>query len=97
MDEWRRKMTMLVECGDHGKAPGSLVCIHLVDGTSHDWYGVPTGDAVTDGELDWLCGDCIRIEPAQQNMDHFVVTCLHCVHELQEGATLIMRPDDLKE
>jgi hypothetical protein len=77
----------LILCGDHKLAPWSVVCVHLVEGTSKDWVPVhiePQDRSHPDVENDWLCRECACLgEPPVQNLK---AICIHCVRELQARA-----------
>lgn len=73
----------LIRCGDHKLAPWSIVCIHLINGTSQEW--TPVQQPNDSGEFDWVCPDC------DAKMDEGIVSmvpllrpvCIHCVRKLR--------------
>jgi hypothetical protein len=79
----------LVECGDHKRAPGVVVCRHLLNGESREWCPV-----VNEGEecYDWSCPECRK--KYGMNFEDFDAVCLHCVRELQKTATVIHEAPD---
>jgi hypothetical protein len=34
----------LIRCANDGLAPWSIVCVHLLNGLSHEWLPVPVDD-----------------------------------------------------
>jgi hypothetical protein len=71
----------LIECGDHGKAPGGVICTHLAQGTSKLWHAVRSGD-VNEGDMDWICPLCyLRFN--ELTVDDLITSCMHCVRRLQ--------------
>ncbi len=79
--------TMMIECGDHGRAPASAVCIHLARGTSNRWHGTLLEGEEVPG--DWLCPEC-EPHPWDLGLRDIEMWCMHCVRRIQEerGATV---------
>ena len=71
----------LIECGDHKYAPGVIVCVHLFDGTSHEWCRLPNEDGEMD---DWVCPACFERLP-ELGVDDLKMVCMHCARALREG------------
>jgi hypothetical protein len=79
--------TNLVQCGDHSLAPSSIVCIHLVQSTAHEWVRVPPGDGI-EGDGDWVCPRCAeRFDDL--SVKDLVVVCMHCARAKREGGTVV--------
>ena len=76
----------LVQCGDHQYAPGVVVCVHLLDGTSHEWCrcGVESGE-----ESDWVCPECYERLP-ESNPDDLKVICMHCARKRRKHSEAIL-------
>jgi hypothetical protein len=85
----------LIQCGDDGWSPWSVVCKHLVSGEASRWCLVPVKDS-REVEGDWLCPDCLDhvIECGRLGVEVGVgllkAVCTHCVRRLQErpGVTI---------
>ncbi len=71
----------LIECGDRKQAPGVIVCVHLFDGTSHEWCRLPSDDGEVD---DWVCPACFERLP-ELGVDDLRLVCMHCARALREG------------
>lgn len=74
------KKTM-VQCGDHGYAPGGIVCVHLIAGAP-DWHSAGHD---LDTENDWLCSECMAKAP-DLSVDDLSLLCRHCIRKLQRQA-----------
>jgi hypothetical protein len=80
--------TRYLMCGDHKKRRWSIVCIHLIRGTSHEWM---VGDVDEfDGVKDWLCPACMneRDRIAGENgrppfIDNIRPICVMCVEKIR--------------
>lgn len=70
----------LIQCSDHKWAPWSIVCIHLVNGST-DWNPVPNNDS-PEVDYDWLCNEC-RSKLPDLEADGLKAICIHCVRLLQ--------------
>jgi hypothetical protein len=74
-----QKLRTMVQCGDHGQAPGGIVCHHLVSGQSRGWLSACTGPG---SEHDWICPDCAeRIKEVTK--DELRLVCVHCIRALR--------------
>ena len=73
----------LIQCADHKWAPWSLVCVHLVKGST-DWNAVPNDDS-PEVDFDWFCSEC-RCKLPDVDVDDMRAICIHCVRELQVKA-----------
>jgi hypothetical protein len=71
----------LIECGDHKYSPAVIVCVHLFDGTSHEWCRIEGEGEEMD---DWLCPECAE-RMDELNVDDLRTVCMHCARELREG------------
>jgi hypothetical protein len=73
----------LIQCGDHSWAPWSMVCVHLVEGTSKQWCPMPQ-DEGSEVKNDWLCPEC-RAAAQQDRIsaEDLKAICIHCVRSLQ--------------
>ena len=76
----------LIRCGDHSWAPWSIVCVHLMNGTSRDWLPINSNHPEVD--YDWVCPDC---EPmlekeklSEEDMVKLACVCIHCVRYLRD-------------
>lgn len=68
----------LIQCGDHSWAPWSIVCVHLMEGTSHEWIPIPSDFPEVD--FDWACPACNPNDPETVfNLDNLRPVCIHCV------------------
>ncbi len=76
--------TQLIQCGDHKFAPWSVVCIHLIEGTSKEWTPVQV-EGGTEVENDWMCPDCVsKMEAGDTDMVPLLrPICIHCVRKLR--------------
>jgi hypothetical protein len=70
----------LIQCGDHKLAPWSVVCIHLLNGSSEDWQRLPGEDGNQD---DWLCPVCAAKGAEHVPVEELKAVCIHCVREMQ--------------
>lgn len=68
----------LIQCGGHGWAPWSIVCVHLVEGTSREWVAVPSDFDEVD--YDWFCPAC---DPENPDIEQLKAICIHCVRKLR--------------
>lgn len=75
---------LLIECGDHSYAPWSIVCVHLIDGTSREWKLIEVDDGrEVDG--DWVCPDCHEKHMAGNDDINFLrPICMHCVRTIRK-------------
>lgn len=76
--------TELIQCSDDGWSPWSIVCNHLVYGTSSSWIPVPSRSLST--EYDWLCPECLALMEAGKagsNLNNLAAICIHCVRRLR--------------
>src|SRR5262249_57420864 len=83
----------LIECGEHGMAPGCVICTHLAEGASNEWHPVDNGEATNEGASDWLCPRCFSKMTAT-SLDDIRTVCLHCVRRLQQrpGTVIVSAP-----
>lgn len=76
--------TRYIICGDHKKRRWSIVCVHLVTGTSRMWNSVEGSEG--DGVMDWLCPECLRefdrIVRAR-DLTNLRPICVECVKKLR--------------
>ena len=77
----------LIKCGDHKYAPAVIVCVHLFDGTSHEWCRceVEGGE-----ESDWLCPECRERLPDVDPEDLKAV-CMHCARKRRKFSKEIVK------
>ena len=76
----------LVQCGDHKFAPGVLVCVHLLDGTSHEWCRC---EVEGEEECYWFCPECFERLPKLVS-DDLKTLCMHCARERREHSQAIV-------
>jgi hypothetical protein len=72
--------TTMITCGDHQRAPATLVCVHLAEGLSKNWYAMTVdGSEIPEG---WVCPEC---EPHSWDirLDGWRLMCMHCIRRLQ--------------
>lgn len=72
----------LIQCGDHSYAPYSIVCVHLIAGTT-EWCPIPSDHPEVDH--DWLCPKCLE-QFSDIGIDDIRAVCIHCVRDLQKKA-----------
>jgi hypothetical protein len=78
---------LLIECGNHQWAPWSVVCTHLLTGTSKNWVSIESEHPEVD--FDWLCPDCFKEfnREYDEQIDHKITylrpVCIHCVKKLR--------------
>lgn len=80
-----------LKCTRHGKqikAPWSIVCIHLIEGTANEWIPSPQSrEQDPKGEIyDWLCAACDA--DFDRMMDEHDLTtlrpiCVYCVEDIR--------------
>lgn len=85
--------TTLIRCGDHKLAPATLVCMHLADGLSRNWYAVMVDDS--DIPEEWVCPQC-KPHPWDLGVADWRLICMHCIRELQSAPGTKVRIDDLR-
>jgi hypothetical protein len=79
-------VSKLIRCGDHSYAQWCCICIHLFDGSSHEWCPVPTGDNASEVENDWVCPECLaRFEDL--DVDDLRCVCIHCARQLRTAGS----------
>lgn len=61
---------------EHEHNATCIVCVHLLDGSSVDWYPV-----LSHGGRDWLCLDCISKGPKDISVDDLNTRCDQCIDE----------------
>jgi hypothetical protein len=72
----------LIQCGDDGWAPWSVVCIHLLNGSSREW--VPLDSTNPEVDHDWLCPECVKKHDAgDHNLNEMRAVCIHCVRKVR--------------
>jgi hypothetical protein len=70
----------LIRCGDHKLAPWSIVCVHLLDGSSMDWNAVPQEE---EAEMDdYFCNACMEGDDIP--LEEMRAICIHCVRNIQK-------------
>jgi len=77
----------LIQCGEGGLAPWSVVCRHLLNGTARKWVPVPA-EPGRETEHDWLCPACYRRHylggsTVDEVVCDLAAVCVHCVNELR--------------
>lgn len=77
----------LIQCGDHMWAPWSLVCSHLLDGSSRVW--LPLDNPLPEVDYDWMCPECLSRHDEEASADDYDITdlraiCIHCVREVRK-------------
>jgi len=75
----------LIKCEDGKYAPWCVVCVHLLEGTSHRWIRIPMQDGRPD---DWLCPACFAKGPDGLGVDDLAALCIHCVRKRQRQERL---------
>ncbi len=74
----------LIQCGDHGYAPWSIVCVHLMEGESKEWLPIDSDNPEVD--YDWCCPDCTPLQNEELNEEHLDklrAVCINCVRKLR--------------
>ena len=71
----------LIMCGDHKMAPWSIVCVHLVDGSSREW--MPIDSTFPEVDFDWVCPDCYSTI-TEPDISRLKAICIHCVRYLRQ-------------
>lgn len=79
----------LIECGDDGWRPWSLVCKHLCDGESRDWRPIESNNPYV--EYDWCCPECLKLLKKKNAGDDGIdmvpllnAVCVLCVERLRD-------------
>jgi hypothetical protein len=81
----KKPNTDLIKC-KHGWRPWSIVCVHLLNGSSTDWIPIPQnrkGDS-----FDWICPKCDKRweEMVEKfNIDDVRPVCIDCVADIRRG------------
>jgi hypothetical protein len=71
----------MLQCADHGYAPGGVICVHLMNGACREWLRA-SPDLGPDGEDDWLCRGCAEnVETVA--VDDLAAVCIHCIRTLR--------------
>ena len=83
--------TALIECADHMKAPASVVCTHLLDGTATEWIGLPSPPDDPVSDYDFLCPACFDDLP-NLGADGLQTVCLHCLKRNRSRPRARQRP-----
>jgi hypothetical protein len=77
----------MVRCGNHGKAPGGVICKHLFRGTAKDWVRV--ADILPglgpENEHDHVCRACAERLNELTAADMRLV-CMHCMRRLRRAS-----------
>ena len=72
----------LIQCGDHKWAPWSIVCVHLLEGSSRTWRRLTNPDPEVD--YDWFCPECLkRVDEDPDDISNLHAVCMHCVRRLR--------------
>ena len=82
-------MKHMLKCGDHKYAPGGIVCVHLINGTSSEWCPVSDLDEWADRteiENDWLCPACAA-KWWHLQIEDIRCVCIHCIREMREKSS----------
>jgi hypothetical protein len=93
------ELCKLIQCGDHGWAPWSLVCVHLVDGAkARKRLRFVLSDANPihpEGNRDALCLTCFENgvfnKPAEELFDLVLPICLEC------GSRVLSHHEEVKD
>ena len=77
----------LIQCADHKWAPWSIICTHLMDGSSRVW--LPLESSLPEVDHDWMCPVCIEGHDEEASADdsdtqHLHAICIHCVRSLRK-------------
>lgn len=70
-----------IKCHHGEKMPWSIVCVHLMEGTSKEWTPIPSGFA-PEVEHDWVCPKCEE-NMDKPNLDDLKPICICCVEHLR--------------
>lgn len=83
----KQPMKNLVKCGDHGLAPGGVVCRHLLNRTATTWVAVKDvcPGLGPESDYDHLCPACVE-RFNDLGVDDLVTLCMHCIRNLQQSA-----------
>lgn len=79
--------TNLIQCSDHTWAPWSIICIHLITGSSREWQ--PLDSTNPEIDHDWLCPQCMKTHQHETENNLKVditplrAICIHCVRSLR--------------
>ena len=85
-------MTM-IKCGDHKRAPATLVCLHLLNGTSNHWHAVLVdGSEIPEG---WVCPEC-KPHPWDLRLADWRLLCMHCIRRMQKARKAKVTIDDYR-
>ena len=93
---------LLVECGDHGRAPYSFCCIHVSEDPAQPWIPLALADDdAREVQADWLCEDCfdvleaiedLGLDPWEYLMPLMTMICVNCLPGLQAQGTVFKLP-----
>lgn len=79
----------LIECGDDGWRPWSMVCKHLCDGESTVWKPIESTNPYV--EYDWCCPECEELLDKKNAGDNSIdmiplleAVCVICVCRLRK-------------
>lgn len=81
----------LIDCGNHnsyGKSPWSVVCVHLIEGTSREW--IPIESIIPEVDFDWICPKCLELCDDEDglnpgnNLENLRPVCIHCVRTMRK-------------
>jgi hypothetical protein len=74
--------TTMIRCGDHKRAPATLVCIHLAKGLSRRWHAVMVdGSEIPER---WVCPEC-EPHPWDLQLADWELWCMHCIRRVQKA------------
>lgn len=78
----------LIQCGDDGWRPWSIVCNHLIDGTSRKWVPIESNNPYV--EYDWVCPECDKFMDSEEYrkdttaiVDRVQCVCVLCTQRLR--------------
>lgn len=93
---------LLIDCGDHGRAPYSFCCIHLCTVPAQPWLALALADDdAREVEADWLCENCfdvlqaiedLGLDPWEYLLPLLTTICVNCLPEAQAHGTLYKLP-----
>lgn len=79
----------LIQCGDDGWRPWSIVCRHLGSGDSREWVPIESTNPYV--QYDWLCPECVaeketleRHGTVKRMLSKLTAACVLCVERLRK-------------
>jgi hypothetical protein len=92
------ELPQLIKCGDHGKAPWCIMCIHLMDGTASKAIAIDNLH-IKEVDYDWACPECYELvgeveEDENKITENFRCVCMNCANEVVENYEKEFPEDD---